>query len=104
MRFEESIFGGQHDVQVPCLETCDDCGGTGAKSRDSIKVCKECGGRGGVSKTQKTPFGLMSQVLKLQGLVLAIHPFWSNCRSPFVMMYSLRSYKVIIPMLILHPV
>ncbi|CAI9113712.1 OLC1v1014365C1 [Oldenlandia corymbosa var. corymbosa] len=60
--FEDSIFGGQQEIEVPCLETCDDCGGTGAKSRSSIKVCTECGGRGGVVKTQKTPFGLMSQV------------------------------------------
>ncbi|KAK4488939.1 hypothetical protein RD792_004730 [Penstemon davidsonii] len=62
LSFEESIFGGQHDIEVPCSETCDDCGGTGAKSSDCLKMCTECGGSGGVVKTQKTPFGLMSQV------------------------------------------
>ncbi|KAK4410715.1 Chaperone protein DnaJ 1 [Sesamum angolense] len=62
LSFEESIFGGKHDVEVPCLETCDDCGGTGAKSSSCLKTCDECGGRGGVVKTQKTPFGIMSQV------------------------------------------
>ncbi|KAI3463549.1 hypothetical protein Pfo_020212 [Paulownia fortunei] len=62
LSFEESIFGGKHDVEVPFLETCDDCGGTGAKSSSCLKMCAECGGRGRVVKTQKTPFGIMSQV------------------------------------------
>eukprot|EP00257_Ricinus_communis_P021580 XP_015581106.1 uncharacterized protein LOC8260098 isoform X1 [Ricinus communis] len=60
--FEESIFGGQQEIEFSCFETCDKCGGTGAKSSSSIKSCADCGGRGGVMKTQRTPFGMMSQV------------------------------------------
>ncbi|KAK6153879.1 hypothetical protein DH2020_013518 [Rehmannia glutinosa] len=62
LSFEESIFGGKHDVEVPCFETCDDCGGTGAKSSSCVKTCAECGGSGREVKTQRTPFGVMSQV------------------------------------------
>ncbi|KAL2462346.1 Molecular chaperone Hsp40/DnaJ family protein [Abeliophyllum distichum] len=62
LSFEESIFGGERDIEIACFETCDDCGGTGAKSSSSMKSCSGCGGRGGVMKTQKTPFGIMSQV------------------------------------------
>ncbi|KAL2478948.1 Molecular chaperone Hsp40/DnaJ family protein [Forsythia ovata] len=62
LSFEESIFGGERDIDVACFETCDDCGGTGAKSSSSVRSCSGCGGRGGVMKTQKTPFGIMSQV------------------------------------------
>ncbi|KAK6127846.1 hypothetical protein DH2020_038415 [Rehmannia glutinosa] len=62
LSFEESIFGGKRDVEVPCLETCDDCGGTGAKSSSCVKTCAECGGSGREVKTQRTPFGVMSQV------------------------------------------
>lgn len=62
LSFEESLFGGQREIEVPCAETCNNCGGTGAKSASSVEVCSECGGRGGVVKTQKTPFGIMSQV------------------------------------------
>lgn len=62
LSFEESIFGGERDIEVSCFETCDDCGGTGAKSSSSVKSCRGCGGRGGVVKTQKTPFGIVSQV------------------------------------------
>lgn len=63
LSFEESIFGGQREIEVPCFETCDNCGGTGAKSSSCIKSCVDCGGRGGVLKTQRTPFGMMSQVI-----------------------------------------
>ena len=62
MSFEESIFGSQREIEVPSLETCNDCSGTGAKTSNSIKICNACGGRGGVAKTQQTPFGIMSQV------------------------------------------
>lgn len=62
MSFEDSIFGVERKIEVPCSETCDNCGGTGAKSSSSVKKCTECGGRGGVVRTQKTPFGMMSQV------------------------------------------
>ncbi|PQQ15460.1 chaperone protein DnaJ [Prunus yedoensis var. nudiflora] len=62
LSFEESIFGVQREIEVSCVETCDNCGGTGAKSDNCIKSCTGCGGRGGVMKTQRTPFGMISQV------------------------------------------
>ncbi|KAI5660303.1 hypothetical protein M9H77_29096 [Catharanthus roseus] len=62
LTFDESIFGGQREIELSCLETCESCGGTGAKSSNCIKTCSDCEGRGGVAKTQKTPFGIMSQV------------------------------------------
>ncbi|KAB1217393.1 Chaperone protein DnaJ [Morella rubra] len=62
MSFEESIFGGQREIAFPCSETCDKCDGTGAKSSSSIESCTDCGGRGGVMRSQRTPFGIMSQV------------------------------------------
>lgn len=65
MSFEESIFGGQWEIELPCSETCDKCDGTGAKYSSSIKSCTDCGGRGGVMKSQRTPFGIMSQVYDL---------------------------------------
>ncbi|KAF8014533.1 hypothetical protein BT93_H0371 [Corymbia citriodora subsp. variegata] len=62
LSFEESIFGGQKEIEVSSSEVCDQCGGTGAKSSSCIKQCSACGGRGGIMKTQRTPFGMMSQV------------------------------------------
>ncbi|KZV46478.1 dnaJsubfamily A member 3, mitochondrial [Dorcoceras hygrometricum] len=62
LSFEESIYGGQRDIELQRTVTCDDCGGSGAKSSSCLKSCPVCGGRGGVVETQKTPFGIMSQV------------------------------------------
>ncbi|KAL8484550.1 hypothetical protein ACS0TY_027017 [Phlomoides rotata] len=55
---------GKCDVDVPYLETCDDCGGTGTKPNNCLKTCAECGGRGQKLETQRTPFGIMSQMSK----------------------------------------
>ncbi|XP_039115131.1 chaperone protein DnaJ isoform X1 [Dioscorea cayenensis subsp. rotundata] len=62
LSFEESVHGGSREIDFTCFETCDGCGGSGAKSSSSIKLCSECGGKGGVMKTQKTPFGIVTQV------------------------------------------
>jgi len=63
LSFEESIFGAQREIEVSCFQTCDTCDGTGAKSKNCIKQCTNCGGRGGEMKSQRTPFGMMSQVI-----------------------------------------
>ncbi|KAI4347285.1 hypothetical protein L6164_008107 [Bauhinia variegata] len=60
LSFEESIFGGQRKIEVSCLQACNNCDGTGAKSSKCIKQCSNCGGRGGEMKSQRTPFGIMS--------------------------------------------
>lgn len=62
LSFEESVFGGERTIQFSCFETCENCDGTGAKSNNCIKLCASCHGKGGVVKTQRTPFGMMSQV------------------------------------------
>ncbi|PPS16896.1 hypothetical protein GOBAR_AA03679 [Gossypium barbadense] len=45
LNFEESIFGGEREIMVSYLETCNDCGGTGAKTSSCIKSCTDCGGK-----------------------------------------------------------
>ncbi|EPS72046.1 hypothetical protein M569_02716, partial [Genlisea aurea] len=62
LSFEDSIFGRKHKVEVQRSETCDDCSGTGARSSNCIRTCAECDGKGRTMKTQKTPFGIVSQV------------------------------------------
>lgn len=62
LSFEESVFGVKREIEVSYLETCDGCGGTGAKSSNDIKQCSSCDGKGRVMNTQRTPFGIMSQV------------------------------------------
>ncbi|KAG6607386.1 Chaperone protein dnaJ A8, chloroplastic, partial [Cucurbita argyrosperma subsp. sororia] len=62
LSFEESVFGGEKEIQLFCFEACENCDGTGAKTSNCIKVCASCHGKGGVVQTQRTPFGMMSQV------------------------------------------
>ncbi|RXH96652.1 hypothetical protein DVH24_009156 [Malus domestica] len=40
LSFEESIFWVQREIEVSCVETCDDCGGTGAKSDTTTTTTK----------------------------------------------------------------
>jgi molecular chaperone DnaJ len=44
--FEQAAKGFATDVNIPRLETCDACGGLGAKSAKDIEVCQYCHGTG----------------------------------------------------------
>ena len=46
--FEEAIFGLNADIQVPRLETCDRCNGSGAQPGTIATACPTCRGRGEV--------------------------------------------------------
>ncbi|CAN4088709.1 unnamed protein product [Withania somnifera] len=99
LSFEESIFGGQRDIEVPSLDACDSCDGTGARSSSCVKVCSDCGGRGGVVKTQKTAFGIMSQVstcLKCGGNGRIVTDHCRKCGGRG-QVQSKRSIRVVIP-------
>ncbi|KAK4567460.1 hypothetical protein RGQ29_003304 [Quercus rubra] len=99
MSFEEAIFGGQKEIEVPCSETCDKCDGTGAKSSSSIKSCTACGGRGGVVKSERTPFGVMSQVstcLKCGGDGKIVTDHCQSCGGSG-QVQSKRNMKIVIP-------
>ncbi|XVE63936.1 hypothetical protein DITRI_Ditri07aG0060700 [Diplodiscus trichospermus] len=99
LNFEESVFGGEHEIKLSCLETCDDCGGTGAKSRSCIKSCNGCGGRGVVMKSQRTPFGMVSQVSTCSNCGGNGKIITDNCRrcNGSCKVKVKRSMRVIIP-------
>ncbi len=60
IELEDAAFGAAKTINVPRLEECEKCHGTGAESKSDIVTCDECGGRGVTTKTQRTPFGLFS--------------------------------------------
>lgn len=49
--FEDAAFGGKKTIAIPRYETCEDCGGTGAKPGSKKEKCPPCGGRGQVSSS-----------------------------------------------------
>ncbi|XP_015966882.1 uncharacterized protein LOC107490612 [Arachis duranensis] len=99
LSFEESIFGVRREIEVSCFEPCNDCDGTGAKSRNCIKICTNCDGRGGEMKSQKTPFGIMSQVStcsKCGGIGKIITDHCRRCEGSG-QVKSKRTMEVVIP-------
>lgn len=62
LKFREAVFGGEHEIKIPHLETCTTCGGTGAKKGSSAKTCNTCNGQGQVRRATRTPFGSFAQV------------------------------------------
>lgn len=54
---EDAVFGKTATLKVPITETCQSCGGSGAKSGTSPENCTKCGGSGQVRVTRRTPFG-----------------------------------------------
>lgn len=57
--FLEAVHGCKKEVAVDVYISCNECGGTGAKSGSAPKKCPDCGGTGQVRVSQRTPFGVM---------------------------------------------
>lgn len=62
LEFSEAIFGGEKEIRIPHLETCQTCKGSGAKKGTKAKSCSTCSGTGQVRRTTRTPFGTFAQV------------------------------------------
>lgn len=58
--FEEAAFGKKMTIKVPRMETCEECGGTGAKKGTKPDECPDCHGTGMRQTTTRTPFGVIS--------------------------------------------
>ncbi|CAM3814165.1 molecular chaperone DnaJ [Mesobacillus zeae] len=57
LKFEEAVFGKETEIEIPREETCDTCGGSGAKPGTKPETCKHCQGSGQLNVEQNTPFG-----------------------------------------------
>ncbi len=62
IEFDQAVFGQEREIKVPHLETCNTCGGSGAKSGTGPSQCTTCGGVGQVRRATRTPFGSFTQV------------------------------------------
>ena len=52
LSLEEAVFGTTTDIRVPTLQTCESCGGSGAKPGTQPKTCPTCHGQGQVRMQQ----------------------------------------------------
>lgn len=55
--FEEAVFGTETTIEVPSMQNCDHCGGSGAEPGTSTETCPHCKGTGEVRYSQNTAFG-----------------------------------------------
>ena len=62
LEFREAVFGGEKQIRIPHLETCQVCSGSGAKPGTGSSVCATCNGVGQVKRATRTPFGSFAQV------------------------------------------
>jgi molecular chaperone DnaJ len=60
--FREAVFGGEKEIRISHLETCEVCSGSGAKPGTRPRTCTTCSGSGQVRRVTRTPFGSFTQV------------------------------------------
>jgi molecular chaperone DnaJ len=60
--FREAVFGGEKEIRISHLETCEVCTGSGAKPGTRPRTCSTCQGSGQVRRVTRTPFGSFTQV------------------------------------------
>ncbi len=60
--FREAVFGGEKEIRISHLETCEVCSGSGAKPGTRPRTCSTCSGSGQVRRVTRTPFGSFTQV------------------------------------------
>lgn len=62
LTFMEACTGCSKSINVSRIETCDHCGGTGAKDAKNISTCPTCNGTGQVRYSQQTFLGRVVNV------------------------------------------
>lgn len=62
LTFMEACTGCSKTINVSRIETCDHCGGTGAKDANNISTCPTCNGTGQVRYSQQTFLGRVVNV------------------------------------------
>ena len=78
LSFEESIFGGDKEIEIWRVESCSLCHGSGSEPGMSSQECPECNGSGQVRRTQQSIFGRFVHVVECQrchgGGTIITHP------------------------------
>ncbi len=59
LTLKEIAEGVQKKIKVKKQVSCQHCGGSGAKDKNSFNTCNTCGGRGAVIRMMNTPLGQM---------------------------------------------
>ena len=55
--FEEAVFGTDRDLEIPRMEVCHVCSGSGAEPGTQRTQCTRCGGSGEIRRVQQSILG-----------------------------------------------
>lgn len=77
--FEEAAFGLSREIEIPRMETCNTCGGLGARSQNDIEVCNHCGGSG-QQRIQQGFFSVATTCSQCGGRGQTIRNVCQTCR------------------------
>jgi len=93
--FEEAAFGKEMNVEIPRMETCPHCTGSGAEPGSSKKTCPDCRGTGEVRITQGF-FSIRQTCPKCRGEGERIEKACRECRGAGRMQHT-RKLNLKIP-------
>lgn len=62
LNLEDAYHGLETEINIPRTERCTTCNGTGAKPGTSADTCSQCKGTGQLRTSQRTAFGIFTQV------------------------------------------
>lgn len=60
---EDAYKGVKRKLEIPRMDTCQHCGGSGAEPGSKVEICPACHGSGQVVHVINTPLGQMQQVV-----------------------------------------
>jgi molecular chaperone DnaJ len=61
--FEEAVFGTEKDIEIPVLQVCHTCDGSGAEPGTGATTCPRCHGSGELRRVQQSVFGQFVNVV-----------------------------------------
>ena len=93
--FEQAAFGHSTEINIPRMEECDRCGGTGARSSKDIDVCPICQGSG-QQRIQQGFFSVSTTCNRCRGMGRIVHAPCDKCQGQG-RIRQYRKLKVTIP-------
>jgi molecular chaperone DnaJ len=60
---EEAARGVEKEIEIPRIEKCDVCNGSGAAPGTTARTCPKCGGTGKIQDVNRSNFGMFVRVL-----------------------------------------
>ncbi|MGH2443846.1 MAG: DnaJ domain-containing protein, partial [Chloroflexota bacterium] len=65
--FMEAVFGAEKDIEIPTLQVCGQCSGSGAEPGSGATTCPRCQGSGELRRVQQSVFGQFVNVVMCDG-------------------------------------